>query len=150
MFRLGLPVPPGYIISTENCLEFFAQEKIEDNTLPQELIDQYTKAIHEIETQTGNKFGVPKTPSTPYTPLLLSVRSGAAVSMPGMMDTILNLGINDEIVQSLARVSNNPRFAFDTYRRFLQMFGTVVLNVDKNEYENVMHAARKRKGFFFF
>lgn len=155
MFRLGLPVPPGFVITTETCTDFFNQQGKTQTQLSTVLVDQYTKAIHELEKQTGKYFGgvqvgkqgiISTLEQINTIPLLLSVRSGAAVSMPGMMDTILNLGINEELVLIMARLSNNPRWAFDTYRRFLSMFGTVVLGAEKSKYEEVMEKARKRRG----
>eukprot|EP01036_Dinobryon_divergens_P024279 gene24279-32714_t len=152
MFRLGLPVPPGFVITTETCTDFFNQQGKTQTQLSTVLVDQYTKAIHELGNPTNNcanvgKQGIISTLEQINTiPLLLSVRSGAAVSMPGMMDTILNLGINEELVLIMARLSNNPRWAFDTYRRFLSMFGTVVLGAEKSKYEEVMEKARKRRG----
>eukprot|EP00600_Ochromonadales_sp_CCMP1393_P008438 CAMPEP_0174954150 /NCGR_PEP_ID=MMETSP0004_2-20121128/265_1 /TAXON_ID=420556 /ORGANISM="Ochromonas sp., Strain CCMP1393" /LENGTH=988 /DNA_ID=CAMNT_0016201933 /DNA_START=1859 /DNA_END=4825 /DNA_ORIENTATION=- len=144
MYRLGMPVPPAFVITAESCLEYFKQD---DEELDKDLVAEYTKGVHEIESQTGKQFGGNfKTQHPLKPPLLLSVRSGAAVSMPGMMDTILNLGINDDIVDVLARISNNPRWAFDTYRRFLQMFGNVVLGVDKQLYEDVLQVAREKRG----
>ncbi len=113
-------------------------------------IDEYSKSIKELEKQTGKQFGVgmEKQQGHPndVAPLLLSVRSGAAIPIPGLMNTVLNLGINDELVQVMARISNNPRWAFDTYRRFLQMYGTVVLNIDKKIYDDILEKACKKQG----
>eukprot|EP01041_Mallomonas_annulata_P006051 gene6051-12201_t len=139
MSRLGLPVPPGFIITSEACLEFFHEF---NNVMPGHLIDEYIKSVHEIERKSGRTFGV-KDGNT--FPLLLSVRSGAAKSMPGMMDTVLNLGLNDAILEGLIAYSKNSRFAYDTYRRFLQMFGTVVLKIDHNLYENIIIKIKKDK-----
>jgi pyruvate,orthophosphate dikinase len=136
MTALGLPVPPGFIISTEACKEYFDN----DNELPPGLMKEITAAIGEIEDQTGRKLG------DPANPLLFSVRSGAPVSMPGMMDTVLNLGINDEISAGLARRTSNPRFANDTHRRFIQMFGNVVLGQAAEQYESILEATKARKG----
>ncbi|MDK2372939.1 MAG: PEP/pyruvate-binding domain-containing protein, partial [Candidatus Korarchaeota archaeon] len=111
MYKQGLPVPPGFTITTEACREFYRRGE----RLPEGLMDQVREAMRWLESKTGKRFG------DPSNPLLVSVRSGAPVSMPGMMDTILNLGINDEIVESLARMTGDERFAYDVYRRFLQM-----------------------------
>lgn len=150
MFRLGLPVPHGFVISTETCVDFFKQKNLD---LDEHVKYEIERAVHELEKQTGKKFSPPtdlspraKATQIKTLPLLLSVRSGAAVSMPGMMDTILNLGMNEDIVHIMARVSNNLRWAYDTYRRFLQMYGTVVLHIDKDRYEDVLADARKRRG----
>ncbi|MDK2383603.1 MAG: PEP/pyruvate-binding domain-containing protein, partial [Candidatus Korarchaeota archaeon] len=109
MYKQGLPVPPGFTITTEACREFYRRGE----RLPEGLMDQVREAMRWLESKTGKRFG------DPSNPLLVSVRSGAPVSMPGMMDTILNLGINDEIVESLARMTGDERFAYDVYRRFL-------------------------------
>jgi len=119
MASIGLPVPPGFTISTEVCNYYFEHKQ----KYPASLSRDITKAIRQIELQLGKEFGAKANP------LLVSVRSGARDSMPGMMDTILNLGLNDETVEGLAEVSNNPRFAWDCYRRFIQMYGDVVLGV---------------------
>src|SRR6476661_1498337 len=121
MCRIGLPVPPGFTITTEVCTYYYDNKK----TYPQALRSQMEAGIASIEQQTGKKFGDLKNP------LLVSVRSGARDSMPGMMDTILNLGLNDQTVEALAAKTNNPRFAWDCYRRFVQMYGDVVLGVQK-------------------
>ena len=126
MYRIGVPVPPGFVISTKACISYFKERKLSDD-LKQKVIE----ALKEIEKRTGKKFGDKKNP------LLLSVRSGAPVSMPGMMDTILNLGLNDEIVEELAK--SNEWFAYDTYRRFLSMFGEIVMNIDKDKFEEIMN-----------
>ncbi|MBC8257823.1 MAG: pyruvate, phosphate dikinase [SAR324 cluster bacterium] len=128
MTALDLPVPFGFIISTETCNEFNRLGK----QLPDGVMLQVMQAITEIEVQLGKKFG------DPLNPLLISVRSGAAVSMPGMMDTILNLGLNDEICAGLSQKTNNPRFAIDTYRRFLQMYGDVTQSLGNEKYESVL------------
>src|ERR1700741_32135 len=112
MCRLGLPVPPGFTISTEVCAEYEARK----GKPPPGLAQEVSRALHDIESVVGRRFGDPENP------LLVSVRSGARVSMPGMMDTILNLGLNDLTVEGLARRSGNPRFAWDAYRRFVQMY----------------------------
>src|SRR3954453_4177372 len=119
MASLGLPVPPGFTITTEVCTHFYAN----DHAYPPELKEQVAAALSWVEDAIGAKFGDPKNP------LLVSVRSGARVSMPGMMDTVLNLGLNDAVVAGLARESGNERFAYDSYRRFVQMYGDVVLDL---------------------
>ena len=128
MTNLGLPVPFGFVITTPTCHEFFER----GNRLPTLLEQEYRVALDLVETRMNTRFG------DPGNPLLLSVRSGAPVSMPGMMDTILNLGLNDEIVEGLARKTGNPRFAYDCYRRFIQMFADVVLGVEGEKFEHVI------------
>ncbi|MEM1435886.1 MAG: pyruvate, phosphate dikinase [Pseudomonadota bacterium] len=128
MTNLGLPVPFGFIITTPTCNEFFEL----GYRLPTLLEQEYRLALDLVEKRMGARFG------DPDNPLLFSVRSGAPVSMPGMMDTILNLGLNDEIVEGLARKTGNPRFAYDSYRRFIQMFGDVVLGVDGELFEEAI------------
>src|SRR6201997_992924 len=126
MTRIGLPVPPGFTITTEVCTYFYDNKK----TYPPELEDQVASSLKKIEKSVGKKLG------DRDNPLLLSVRSGARDSMPGMMDTILNLGMNDEVVEVVAEKSGNPRFAWDSYRRFLQMYGDVVMGVQKRPGED--------------
>ena len=121
MTRIGLPVPPGFTITTEVCSYFYDHNR----SYPPQLEAQVAAAMAKIEKSTGKRF------SDQERPLLVSVRSGARDSMPGMMDTILNLGMNDEVVEIVARKSNNARFAWDSYRRFLQMYGDVVMGVQK-------------------
>jgi pyruvate,orthophosphate dikinase len=130
MTKLGLPVPPGFIITTDICEKFYEA----GNHMPDGLMDEVRKSIRKLESATGKKFGGVENP------LLVSVRSGAAVSMPGMMDTILNLGINDETVEGLAKATDE-RFAWDSYRRFAQMFGKIVLGVDDRQFEKAMAGA---------
>ena len=132
MTSLGLPVPYGFIITTSTCREFFQS----GNRLPSLLEQEYRVALDLVEKKMGARLGDPETP------LLFSVRSGAPVSMPGMMNTILNLGLNDEITEGLARKTGNPRFAYDSYRRFIQMFADVVMHVDGGKFE---HAIGKYK-----
>src|SRR5664279_587757 len=136
MTRIGLPVPPGFTITTRACNAYLAA----NNTFPDGLWEQALRAVAELEKKIDKCFGQPSNP------LLVSVRSGAKFSMPGMMDTILNLGMNDQAVEALAKRSNNPRFAYDSYRRLIQMFGDVVLDVPKKKFEaifdGVKHAAK--------
>jgi pyruvate,orthophosphate dikinase len=128
MSNLGLPVPPGFTITTEVCTHFYANKR----NYPAELQDQVGAALGAIEKAIGAKLGDPKNP------LLVSVRSGARASMPGMMDTVLNLGLNDETVEGLAAISGDPRFAWDSYRRFLQMYGEVVLGIEHHHFEAII------------
>ncbi|WP_298764488.1 pyruvate, phosphate dikinase [uncultured Alloprevotella sp.] len=143
MNLIGIPVPPGFTITTEVCNEYYEIGREKVIAL---LSDEINKSLRLIEENTGMKFGDPEKP------LLLSVRSGARASMPGMMDTILNLGLNDEVVEGLARKTNNPRFAYDAYRRFVQMYGDVVLElkpVSKEEidpFEAIIDQVKKEKG----
>src|SRR5207245_5450149 len=126
MTRIGLPVPPGFTITTEVCTYFYENKR----TYPSQLEAQVAAALEKVEKSVGKKLG------NKERPLLVSVRSGARDSMPGMMDTILNLGMNDEIVEIVATKTNNPRFAWDSYRRFLQMYGDVVMGVQKRPGED--------------
>src|SRR5215475_846121 len=126
MCRIGLPVPPGFTITTDVCTYYYANKR----SYPPALRAQMEAGVASIEQQTGKTFGDLKNP------LLVSVRSGARDSMPGMMDTILNLGLNDQTVEALARKTNNPRVAWDCYRRFIQMYGDVVLGVQKRAGED--------------
>ncbi len=128
MSNLGLPVPPGFTITTEVCTYFYANGK----TYPKELREQVETALRQLEQRIGAKFG------DAGNPLLVSVRSGARASMPGMMDTVLNLGLNDATIAGLARRSGDQRFAFDSYRRFIQMYGQVVLGVDHHHFEDLL------------
>ena len=127
MTRLGLPVPPGFIITTEICEKFYEAGR----RLPDGLMDEVRKSIRRLEGLTGKRFGERENP------LLVSVRSGSPVSMPGMMDTILNLGLNDETVQGLANQSGNPVFAWDTYWRFMQMLGKIILGIDTRKFNGI-------------
>ncbi len=135
MTALGLAVPPGFTITTEVC-----RIGMETGELPEGLWDEVDQAVRRLEESTGRSFG------SGGVPMLLSVRSGAKFSMPGMMDTVLNLGINDEIVESLIAWSGNPHFAWDAYRRFVQMYGDVVLGVDDHRYQDVLEELRGRRG----
>jgi pyruvate,orthophosphate dikinase len=134
MSRAGLPVPPGFTISTEVCNLYFEN----GNKVPAEIDAEIKTALAKLEAQMGKKLG------DPANPLLLSVRSGAKFSMPGMMNTILNLGLNDKTVEGLAALSGNPRFAYDCYRRFIQMFGEVALDIDMKKFDAIFDA-RKHK-----
>jgi pyruvate,orthophosphate dikinase len=136
MTRAGLPVPPGFTITTEACNAYYASGQ----QFPPGLWDQAQAAMKTLEKQTGRGFG------DPANPLLVSVRSGAKFSMPGMMDTVLNLGLNDESTEGLARQTSNPRFAYDAYRRFIQMFGKIVLDVDPAHYEHALEVMKKKTG----
>ncbi|MCH2099568.1 MAG: pyruvate, phosphate dikinase, partial [Pseudomonadales bacterium] len=137
MTRLGLPVPFGLVITTPTCREYFER----GNKLPRGLEPEYRAAMKLVEGRMGARFG------NPENPLLVSVRSGAPISMPGMMNTILNLGLNDAITAGLAERTGNPRFAYDSQRRFIQMFADVVLGVDGERYEDVIEAHKKAKGY---
>ncbi|MCD6463452.1 MAG: pyruvate, phosphate dikinase [Thermotogae bacterium] len=136
MTNIGVPVPPGFTISAEVCDYYYKH----DRTYPEGLKDEVNNAMKRLEEVTGKKFGDVESP------LLVSVRSGAAISMPGMMDTILNLGLNDETVKGLEKATNNLRFAYDAYRRFIQMFGDVVLKIPHDEFEEILDEAKKKKG----
>jgi len=135
MTRLKLPVPPGFTITTEVCKKYYENNK----KLPNTLMAEVKKNIAKIEKKTGKKW------NSKTNPLLVSVRSGAAISMPGMMDTILNLGLNDQTVIGLAEKSNNARFAWDSYRRFVQLFGKVVFGVDDKKFDAVLEEVKKKQ-----
>jgi pyruvate,orthophosphate dikinase len=134
MVRAGLPVPPGFTIITDVCNDYFAQGE----QFPMDLLPEVETALSQIEFAMGRRFG------DINNPLLVSVRSGAKVSMPGMMETVLNLGLNDKTLQGLIRQSGDERFAYDTYRRFIQMFATVVLGVNKDFFENILSHRKKQ------
>src|SRR6185312_2230045 len=135
MTNAGLPVPPGFTIQTEACREYMRQGGVSE-----EVDRQMDAALARLESLQGQKLGKGDNP------LLVSVRSGAKFSMPGMMDTILNLGLNDESVKALARKSNNERFAYDSYRRLIQMFGNVVLEISKHAFDEVFDGQKKKRG----
>ena len=137
MNKVGLPVPPGFTVTTEVCTYYYNNNK----TYPADLKDQVKDAVASVEKIMGKKF------ADANNPLLFSVRSGARVSMPGMMDTVLNLGLNDETVLALAKASGSERFAYDSYRRFLQMFSDVVLGADLDLYEEALENMKKSKGY---
>ncbi|HWH60483.1 MAG TPA: pyruvate, phosphate dikinase [Terriglobales bacterium] len=134
MTNAGLPVPPGFTIQTEACREYMRKGGVSE-----EVDRQMDEALAKLEALQGQKLGKGSNP------LLVSVRSGAKFSMPGMMDTILNLGLNDESVEALAKLSNNPRFAYDSYRRLIQMFGNVVLDIEKSEFDEVFDGKKKQR-----
>ena len=136
MASLGLPVPPGFTITTDVCTYFYANNK----TYPKDLTEQVEAGLIKVEKAAGRKFG------DPANPLLVSVRSGARASMPGMMDTVLNLGLNDRTVEGLAKASGDQRFAYDSYRRFIQMYGQVVLGVEHHLFEDVIEAKKLDNG----
>ena len=128
MTRLGVPVPPGFIITTEICEKFYEAGR----RLPDGLMDEVRRSMRRLEGLTGKRFG------NRENPLLVSVRSGAPVSMPGMMDTLLNLGLNDETVEGLAKQSGKPQFAWDTYGRFMQMFGKIIVGIDARKFDGMV------------
>src|SRR5262245_59408058 len=128
MSNLGLPVPPGFTITTELCTWYYANGR----KYPGDLEDQVKAGLAAVQEITGRKFGDTKSP------LLVSVRSGARASMPGMMDTVLNLGLNDRTVEGLAAETGDSRFAYDSYRRFIQMYGDVVLGIDHHHFEEIL------------
>jgi pyruvate,orthophosphate dikinase len=134
MCRANLPVPPGFTISTEVCNIYFQNH----NQVPDEIHKEMLQALEKLQKQMGQTLGDTENP------LLVSVRSGAKFSMPGMMDTVLNLGLNDKTVQALERKSGNPRFAYDCYRRFIQMFGNVVLDIEKHDFDQVFDGRKKK------
>ncbi len=137
MTNLGLPVPPGLTITTETCMDYINN----GNKMPAGLMDEVKAALKEVEAQKGQKFG------DASNPLLVSVRSGARVSMPGMMETILNLGLNDQTVEAMIKLTNNPRFCYDSYRRFLTMFGSVAWEMDRQKYfESELEKVKEREG----
>src|SRR6266566_5932806 len=135
MTQLGVPVPAGFTITTDACRAYMHQ-----GGLPEGLEDDVARHITTLEEKTGKRFG------DPDDPLLVSVRSGAAVSMPGMMDTILNLGLNDDAVEGLARTTGNPRFARDSYRRLIQMYGEVVDAIDGHRFEQALTDLKRERG----
>ncbi|HXF57728.1 MAG TPA: pyruvate, phosphate dikinase [Actinomycetota bacterium] len=135
MTNLGLPVPPGFTITTEACVAYLREGRFPDG-----LMEEVEEHLRKLEETMGKRLG------DPDDPLLVSVRSGAKFSMPGMMDTVLNLGLNDRSVEGLARQTDNPRFAWDSYRRFVQMFGKIVMGVPGEEFERRLEEAKARKG----
>jgi pyruvate,orthophosphate dikinase len=133
MASLGLPVPPGFTITTECCRAYYDA----GGKIPAGLMDEVRKSVAVVEKRLGRQFGGAK-------PLLFSVRSGAAASMPGMMDTVLNLGLNAQTVAALAKETGNPRFAWDSYRRFITMFGDVVAGVSRKKFDIALEETKKR------
>jgi pyruvate,orthophosphate dikinase len=135
MSNIGLPVPPGFTLTTETCNDYIKA----GNQFPEDTLDQVKKCLSEVEKSTGKKFG------DASNPLLLSVRSGAKFSMPGMMETVLNLGLNDTTIKGIIEKTNDERFAYDSYRRFLQMFGSVVLHVSRDKFEEKITSLKEKK-----
>ncbi|MGH9393810.1 MAG: PEP/pyruvate-binding domain-containing protein, partial [Terriglobales bacterium] len=135
MTNAGLPVPPGFTISTQTCREYYRA----GNKVPAAVEEQMQQALLQLQRASGQKLG------DVANPLLVSVRSGAKFSMPGMMDTILNLGLNDGTVEGLARRTSNPRFAYDSYRRLIQMFGAVVLEIPKPQFDQVFDGQKRKR-----
>ena len=137
MANLGLPVPPGFVVTTEACTLYNSSGRV----LSDEVKKQVDEAIAKLEKlQEPKKFG------SNTDPLLVSVRSGSRASMPGMMDTVLNLGLNDTAAEAMAKSTGNPRFAYDSYRRFIMMFSDVVIGVDKHKFEHVFTEYKEKKG----
>ena len=136
MTRIGLPVPQGFTVSTEACTRYYADGKV----IAPEIEEQIYAALAATEEIVGKKFG------DENDPWLVSVRSGARASMPGMMDTILNLGLNDVSVKGLAKLTNNEHFAYDSYRRFIAMFSDVVMEIEKRKFEDVLDEMREKRG----
>src|SRR3970040_808993 len=134
MSRVGLPVPPGFTITTEACRAYYAHDKL----FPEGMWSQSKAALKVVEEKTGKRFG------DPANPLLVSVRSGAPVSMPGMMDTVLNLGLNGQTLNGLAQLTRDERFAWDAYRRVVQMFGEIVLGVPSENLDRAMEAVKAK------
>ncbi|OQY68501.1 MAG: pyruvate, phosphate dikinase, partial [Rhodocyclaceae bacterium UTPRO2] len=135
MTQIGLNVPPGFTVTTEACLAY-----LEKNQLPEGLMDDIKAHMQALEQKTGKGFG------SAENPLLVSVRSGSAMSMPGMMDTILNLGLNEVSLKGLIRQTANPRFAWDAYRRFVQLFGKIAMGIGDEAFDEKMHAVKKKYG----
>src|SRR5207245_4444222 len=136
MTKAGMPVPPGFTITTEACRAYLANK----GKFPAGMWEHTTNALKTLERKTGKKFG------DPNNPLLVSVRSGAKFSMPGMMDTVLNLGLNEETTQGLAKLTSDERFALDARRRFVQMFGKTVKGIDGEKFEHALQDAKKKAG----
>ncbi len=136
MTRMGLPVPPGFIVTTEACLQYFENKK----KLPKGLMEEVQANLKKVEEKTGKALG------NPHNPLFFSVRSGAAISMPGMMDTILNLGLNDGTIEGLIQITLDGRFAYDAYRRFIQLFGKIALGVEEKEFDQILNKMKEKVG----
>ena len=139
MTNLGLPIPQGFTVTTEACTDYYASGR----QISDEVREQIFAALSELEKKQGKKFGDTENP------LLVSVRSGARASMPGMMDTILNLGLTDVAVEGFAKKTGNPRFAYDSYRRFIQMFSDVVMEIPKSYFERILDEIKEAKGAKF-
>src|SRR3954447_2102134 len=136
MTNAGLPVPPGFTITTAACRAYYQY----DEQFPPGMWDQALAALHTVEEQTGKRLG------DPANPLLVSVRSGAKFSMPGMMDTVLNLGLNENTLQGLVKLTGNERFGYDSYRRFIQMFSKIVLDIPAERFEQKLEALKQARG----
>ena len=136
MTRMGLSVPPGFIVTTEACLHYYENKK----KLPRGVMEEVQDNLKTVEEKTGKKFG------SPQNPLFFSVRSGSAISMPGMMDTILNLGLNDATLEGLIQITSDGRFAYDAYRRFIQLFGKIALGVEEKEFDHILNKTKERVG----
>jgi pyruvate,orthophosphate dikinase len=136
MTHMGLPVPPGFIVTTEACLHYYENKK----KLPKGLMEEVQANLKTVEEKTGKKFG------SSQNPLFFSVRSGAAISMPGMMDTILNLGLNDKTLEGLIQITSDGRFTYDAYRRFIQLFGKIALGVEEKEFDQILNKTKERVG----
>jgi pyruvate,orthophosphate dikinase len=139
MTRMGLPVPPGFIVTTEACREYYDDKK----RIPKGLMEEVEANLKKVEEKTGKIFG------SPHNPLFFSVRSGAALSMPGMMDTILNLGLNDETIEGLIQITSDGRFAYDAYRRFIQLFGKIALGLDEREFDRILDKKKQKAGVVY-
>jgi pyruvate,orthophosphate dikinase len=136
MTRMGLPVPPGFVVTTEACLHFYENKK----RLPKGLMEEVEVNLKKVEDKTGEKLG------SAQNPLFFSVRSGAAISMPGMMDTILNLGLNEKTLEGLIQITSDGRFAYDAYRRFIQLFGKIALGVEEKEFDQILNRTKEKAG----
>ncbi len=136
MTRMGLPVPPGFVVTTEACLHFYENKK----RLPKGLLEEVEVNLKTVEEKTGKTFG------SAQNPLFFSVRSGAAMSMPGMMDTILNLGLNDKTLEGLIQITSDGRFAYDAYRRFIQLFGKIALGLEEKEFDQILNQTKETVG----
>src|SRR5690554_1940739 len=136
MTKIGIPIPAGFVVTTEACNKYYDDSKV----ITQDIIDEIHSTMDKLEEVTGKSFGGDKNP------LLVSVRSGARASMPGMMDTVHNLGLTDETVEVLAKETGNERFAYDSYRRFIMMFADVVMEIAKQDFEEILHEMKEEKG----
>ena len=139
MTSIGLPVPRGFTVTTEACTRYYDDGK----TIADEIVKEIDEKVEELQKLTGKKLGDSKNP------LLVSVRSGARASMPGMMDTVLNLGLNDKVAKGFAKTTNNPRFVYDSYRRFIQMFADVVMGFPKSSFERLFDKIKEEKNVEF-